>query len=102
VALIGVGNCASALIQGIHYYRDAKRNELIHGLLYTDFGGYQARDIKFVAAFDVDSRKVGKDLGEAIFSEPNNTRVFCEVPKLGVEVMKGNPLDGVGNMLNPS
>lgn len=101
IAIVGVGNCASALIQGVHYYKDAKRDALIPGLLHTEFGGYYAKDIKFVAAFDVDSRKVGKDLGEAIYSEPNNTRVFCKVPKLGVEVMKGNLLDGLGKYVKP-
>ena len=98
-AIVGVGNCASALIQGVHYYKDAKKGEFVPGLLHADFGGYHIRDVKFVAAFDIDSRKVGKDLGEAIYSEPNNTRVFCKVPKLGVEVMKGPPMDGIGKFV---
>jgi len=96
VAIIGVGNCSSALIQGVHYYRNAKENQTIPGLLHTKFGKYHIRDIKFVAAFDIDSRKVGKDLGKAIYSPPNNTRVFCKVPKLGVKVMRGQVLDSLG------
>ncbi|MFH0749129.1 MAG: inositol-3-phosphate synthase [Candidatus Bathyarchaeota archaeon] len=101
VAIIGVGNCASALIQGVNYYKETKRDELIPGLLHADFGGYHIKDITFVAAFDVDSRKVGRDLGEAIYCEPNNTRVFCKVPKIGIDVMKGNLLDGVGKYVKP-
>jgi len=101
VAIIGVGNCASALIQGIHYYKEANLDTLIPGLLHVDFGGYHPKDIKVVAAFDVDSRKVGKDLGEAIYSEPNNTRIFCKVPKIGVKVMKGNLLDSLGKYVKP-
>ena len=99
VAIAGVGNCASALIQGVFYYQNAKDDEQIPGLLYPNFGGYRVSDIEFVAAFDVDDRKVGKDLSEAIFSPPNNTRVFAKVPKLGVEVMKGPVMDGVGKYL---
>lgn len=99
VAVVGVGNSASALIQGVNYYKDAKDGELIPGLLHVTFGEYHVKDLRFVAAFDVDSGKVGKDLGEAIYSEPNNTRVFCTVPKLGVKVMKGNLLDGLGKYL---
>jgi len=96
VAIVGVGNCASALVQGVRYYRNAQSDTLVPGLLHVDFGGYKVKDVKFVAAFDVDSRKVGTDLGEAIYSEPNNTRTFCQVPELGIEVMKGPPLDGIG------
>lgn len=96
VAIVGVGNSSSALIQGCHFYKDAKEDEFIPGLLHASFGGYHVRDIKFVAAFDIDERKVGSDLGEAIFMEPNNTRVFAKVPKLGVEIAKGNLLDGLG------
>ena len=99
VALVGVGNSASALIQGVKYYQNAKEGELIPGLLHVNFGEYPVKALKFVAAFDVDSRKVGNDLSEAIFSEPNNTRVFCKVPKLGVKVMKGNLLDGLGKFV---
>jgi myo-inositol-1-phosphate synthase len=96
VAVVGVGNSCSALVQGCYYYRNSEEDEMIPGLLHANLGGYHVRDIKFVAAFDVDSRKVGKDLGEAIFQEPNNTRIFAEVPMLGVTVMKGNLLDGLG------
>jgi len=96
VAVVGVGNSCSALIQGCHFYRKASEEEFIPGLLHANFGGYHVGDIKFVAAFDVDERKVGADLGEAILMEPNNTRVFAEVPKLGVKVAKGNLLDGLG------
>ena len=84
VALVGVGNSASALIQGVKYYQNAKEGEQVPGLLHVNFGEYPVKALKFVAAFDVDSRKVGNDLAEAIYSEPNNTRVFCKVPKLGV------------------
>lgn len=96
VAVVGVGNSCSALVQGCHFYNDAKEDEFIPGLLHANFGGYHVRDIKFVAAFDVDDRKVGADLGEAIFMEPNNTLVFAKVPRLGVKVAKGNLLDGLG------
>jgi myo-inositol-1-phosphate synthase len=96
VAIIGVGNCSSALIQGVHYYQDANKDEFVPGLLHADFGGYHVRDIKFVAAFDIDSRKVGNDLSKAIYSKPNNTRTFYKVPNLNVDVYKGPPLDGVG------
>ena len=96
VAVVGVGNSCSALIQGCRFYKDANEDELIPGLLHANFGGYHVRDIEFVAAFDVDERKVGADLGEAIFMEPNNTLVFAKVPKLGVKVAKGNLLDGLG------
>ncbi len=99
VAIIGVGNCASALIQGTYYYRDAKDDEFVPGLLHVNMGGYRVKDIEFVAAFDVDSRKVGKDLSQAIFSEPNNTRKFADVPSLGVEVKRGPVMDGLGKYL---
>ena len=93
VAIAGVGNCASSLIQGVYYYRDAR--EKPPGLMHLDFGGYKIGDIKFVAAFDVDERKIGLDLSEAIFSKPNLVKKFADVPKLGVEVLKGPVLDGV-------
>jgi len=96
VAIIGVGNCASALVQGVHYYGRGPKDKSIPGLLFTDFAGYYPNDIRFVAAFDVDTRKVGKNLGEAIFSKPNNTRKFAEVPRLDVEVMRGPVLDSIG------
>ncbi len=93
VAIVGVGNCASALIQGISYYSNSNKECI--GLMHEDFAGYKVEDIKFVAAFDVDTRKVGKDLSEAIFSEPNCTKKFSDVSLLGVNVMRGNLLDGV-------
>jgi len=95
VALVGVGNCASALVQGVHFYRNTdKENECI-GLRHLYLGGYHPRDIEFVCAFDISSDKVGKDLSEAIFAEPNNTLKFTEVPKQDVTVLKGPVLDGL-------
>ena len=99
VAIAGVGNCASALIQGVYYYQDVSDEEIIPGLMHTNLGGYRVKDIEFVAAFDIDSRKIGRDLSEAIFSGENNTRKFAEVPKIGVEVMRGPVLDGIGKYL---
>jgi len=96
VAVAGVGNCASALIQGVHFYSDVGSEELIPGLMHVNFGGYYPRDVKFVGAFDVDQSKVGRDLGEAMFKSPNNTRKFAEVPSLGVRVMRGPVFDGIG------
>ncbi|MEM1689524.1 MAG: inositol-3-phosphate synthase [Candidatus Hadarchaeales archaeon] len=101
VAIAGVGNCASSLVQGVEYYKNAKEDEFVPGLMHVNFGGYHIRDIKFVAAFDVDANKVGKDLSEAIFTPPNCTVKFCDVPKLGVEVMRGPVLDGLGKYLTP-
>ena len=97
VAIAGLGNCASSLIQGIHYYRNIKNNdELIPGLMHNILGGYKISDIKIVAAFDVDKRKVGKDTAEAIFSPPNCTKTFFkDIPKTGVKVKMGPVLDGV-------
>ena len=100
VAIIGVGNCASSLVQGIHYYREAQDGDDIPGIMHTNIGGYHIGDINVVAAFDIDSRKVGKDLSEAIFSEPNNTYKFCEVPKTGVKVDRGMTHDGLGKYLS--
>jgi myo-inositol-1-phosphate synthase len=97
VALVGVGNCASALIQGVEFYRDADENEFVPGLMHVNLGGYHVRDIEFVAAFDVSTEKVGKDLSEAMFAAPNNTIKFCEVARLGVTVQRGNTADGWGN-----
>ncbi|MEM2908378.1 MAG: hypothetical protein QXP65_04200, partial [Candidatus Hadarchaeales archaeon] len=99
VAIAGVGNCASSLVQGVEYYKDAREDQFVPGLMHVNFGGYHIRDIKFVAAFDVDANKVGKDLAEAIFTPPNCTVKFCDVPPLGVEVMKGPVLDGLGKYL---
>lgn len=94
IAIIGVGNCASSLIQGIHYYRDKMPEEII-GLMHWDIGGYTPCDIEIVAAFDIDKRKVGVDVNEAIFSKPNCTAVFCDdIPNSGVKVSMGNLLDG--------
>jgi myo-inositol-1-phosphate synthase len=100
VAIVGVGNCASALVQGVHKYRDASADEFVPGLMHVDLGGYHVGDIEFVAAFDVDARKVGHDLSEAIFAEPNNTVRFAEVPPVGVTVSRGRTLDGIGQYLS--
>ncbi|HDI13130.1 MAG: inositol-3-phosphate synthase [Hadesarchaea archaeon] len=101
VAIVGVGNCASSLVQGVEYYKDAREDQFVPGLMHVNFGGYHVRDIKFVAAFDVDANKIGKDLSEAVFTPPNCTVKFSDVPKLGVEVMKGPVLDGLGKYLKP-
>lgn len=95
VAIVGVGNCASSLVQGIHYYRNAKDDAFVPGVMHVNFGGYHIKDIEVVAAFDVNSNKVGKDVAEAIYARPNNTTVFAQVPPLGVTVMRGPRLDGV-------
>jgi myo-inositol-1-phosphate synthase len=96
VAIIGVGNCASALVQGVQYYRDAPAGEFVPGLMHVDLGGYHVGDIQFSAAFDIDAGKVGKDLSEAIWAEPNNTIRFADVPHLGVPVHRGMTHDGLG------
>ncbi len=100
VALVGVGNCASSLVQGRHYYENAKPGDLIPGLMHVDLGGYHVRDIEFVAAFDVDKTKVGKDLSEAIFAGQNNTFKFSDVPHTGVTVDRGMTHDGLGKYLS--
>jgi myo-inositol-1-phosphate synthase len=100
VAIIGVGNCASSLVQGVHYYRNAKEDEFVPGLMHVNLGGYHIRDINFVAAFDIDKNKVGKDLAEAIYTKPNNTIKFCDVPTSGVIVNRGMTLDGLGKYLS--
>jgi myo-inositol-1-phosphate synthase len=100
VAIIGVGNCASSLVQGVHYYRNAKEDEFVPGLMHVNLGGYHVRDINFVAAFDIDKNKVGKDLSEAIYTKPNNTIKFCDVPTSGVIVNRGMTLDGLGKYLS--
>jgi myo-inositol-1-phosphate synthase len=101
VAIIGVGNCAAAFVQGIHYYRDADPAQAVPGLMHVDLGGYHVRDIEFTAAFDIDSEKVGKDLGEAIWAGQNNTIKFAEVPsKLGIPVHRGMTHDGLGKYLS--
>jgi myo-inositol-1-phosphate synthase len=100
VAIIGVGNCASALVQGVHYYRNAPDHGFIPGLMHPRLGGYHVGDIDFSAAFDIDERKVGRDLSEAIFQPPNNTVRFSEVPALGVPVHRGMTHDGLGVYLS--
>jgi myo-inositol-1-phosphate synthase len=100
VAIIGVGNCASSLVQGVYYYRNAAENDFIPGLMHVNLGGYHIRDVNFVAAFDIDKNKVGKDLAEAIFTPPNNTMKFCDVPKMGVKVERGMTHDGLGKYLS--
>ena len=96
VAIVGVGNCASSFVQGVHYYRDASPRDFVPGLMHVELGGYHVHDIEFVAAFDIDKNKVGKDLSEAIFTAPNNTVKFSDVPKLGVKVERGMTHDGIG------
>lgn len=100
VAIIGVGNCASSLVQGVHYYRNANPDEFVPGLMHVDLGGYHIRDINFVAAFDIDVNKVGRDLGDAIYAPPNNTVKFADVPPLGVRVDRGMTHDGLGKYLS--
>jgi myo-inositol-1-phosphate synthase len=100
VAIIGVGNCASSLVQGVEYYRNASTEEFVPGLMHVDLGGYHVSDIEFSAAFDIDVEKVGKDLSEAIFSGPNNTYKFSEVPHLGIPVHRGMTHDGLGKYLS--
>lgn len=100
VAIIGVGNCASSLVQGIHFYREAKETEFVPGLMHVNLGGYHVSDINFVAAFDIDKNKVGNDLADAIFSPPNNTFKFCDVPTAGVTVQRGMTHDGLGKYLS--
>ena len=100
VAIVGVGNCASALVQGIHYYRTAPEDGFIPGLMHPRLAGYHVGDIEFSAAFDIDAGKVGRDLAEAIFAPPNNTARFAEVPPLGVPVQRGMTHDGLGHYLS--
>ncbi len=100
VAIIGVGNCASSLVQGVHYYRNVKDNESVPGIMHVNLGGYHINDINFVAAFDVDKNKVGKDIAEAIFAKPNNTYKFTDVPNIGVKVARGMTHDGLGKYLS--
>jgi myo-inositol-1-phosphate synthase len=99
VGIIGVGNCASSLVQGIEFYRNANPDELVPGLMHVELGGYHVRDIEFSAAFDINATKVGFDLSEAIYAEPNNTIKFADVPKLGVKVHRGMTHDGLGKYL---
>jgi myo-inositol-1-phosphate synthase len=99
VAIIGVGNCASSLVQGVHYYRSAKAGDSVPGLMHVELGGYHIRDIEFSAAFDVVKTKVGKDLSQAILAYPNNTIQFATVPRLNVRVHRGMTHDGLGTYL---
>ncbi len=96
VAIVGVGNCASSLVQGIEYYKDANPDASVPGLMHVQFGPYHVRDVKFVAAFDVDAKKVGQDLSAAIFASENNTIKFSDVPPYDVAVQRGVTLDGLG------
>lgn len=100
VAIIGVGNCASSLVQGVYYYQDAKDDDIIPGIMHANLGGYRIRDVEFSAAIDIDIEKVGKDLGEAIWSGQNNTVRFAEVPRIGIEVQRGMTHDGLGPYLS--
>lgn len=100
VAIVGVGNCASSLVQGVQYYQNAPDDEFVPGLMHVNLGGLHIRDIEFSAAFDVDADKVGKDLSEAIFSGPNNTIKFSDVPSQNCIVQRGNTLDGIGRYLS--
>jgi myo-inositol-1-phosphate synthase len=100
VAIIGVGNCASSLVQGVEYYKDAEPGEFVPGLMHVDLGGYHVSDIEFTAAFDVTTDKVGKDLADAIWAHPNNTIKFADVPKTGVTVHRGMTHDGLGKYIS--
>lgn len=100
VAIIGVGNCASSLVQGVQYYREAKPEDFVPGLMHVNLGGYHISDIEFSAAFDIDQNKVGKDISEAVFAAPNNTYRFAEVPRLGANVYRGMTHDGLGKYLS--
>lgn len=96
VAVVGVGNCAASLVQGVHYYRDTPADARVPGLMHVQFGDYHVRDVEFVAAFDVDAKKVGQDLSEAIVASENNTIKICDVPPTGITVQRGVTLDGLG------
>jgi myo-inositol-1-phosphate synthase len=100
VAVVGVGNCASSLVQGVQYYREAKADDFVPGLMHVNLGGYHISDIEFSAAFDIDVNKVGKDISEAIYAAPNNTYRFADVPKLGAKVYRGMTHDGLGKYLS--
>src|SRR5437764_9414387 len=100
VALIGVGNCANSLLQGVEYYKDAPDDQFVPGLMHVNLGGYHVRDVEFVAAFDVTKDKVGKDLADAIWSHPNDTIKFADVKKTGVTVNRGMTHDGLGKYIS--
>ncbi len=99
VAIVGVGNCASSLVQGIEFYRETRTNERVPGLMHLTLGGYHVGDIEVCAAFDVSDTKVGRDLAGAILAEPNNTKIFAQVPPSGVVVQRGPTMDGIGRYL---
>src|SRR5260370_39189283 len=96
VAIVGVGNCASSLVQGVEYYKDADPGSRVPGLMHVQFRPYHVRDVEFVAAFDVDAKKVGRDIAEAIVASENNTIKICDVPPTGGTVQHGPTLDGLG------
>src|SRR5215210_656562 len=100
VAIIGVGNCANSLLQGVEYYKDAPDDQFVPGLMHVNLGGYHVRDIEFVAAFDVTTDKVGKDLADAMWAHPNDTIKFADVVKTGVTVSRGMTHDGIGKYLS--
>jgi myo-inositol-1-phosphate synthase len=100
VAIVGVGNCANALLQGVEYYRDADPDQFVPGLMHVDLGGYHISDIEFTAAFDVTTTKVGKDLADAIWAHPNDTIKFADVPQTGIKVSRGMTHDGIGKFLS--
>jgi myo-inositol-1-phosphate synthase len=100
VALIGVGNCANSLLQGVEYYKDAPHDQFVPGLMHVNLGGYHVRDVEFTAAFDVTTDKVGKDLADAIWAHPNNTIKFADVPETGVKVSRGMTHDGLGKYVS--
>src|SRR5216117_3996004 len=100
VAIIGVGNCANSLLQGVEYYKDAPDDEFVPGLMHVNLGGYHVRDVEVVAAFDVVKGKVGEDLADAMWAHPNDTIKFAEVPKTGVTVSRGMTHDGIGKYLS--
>src|SRR5215472_6171312 len=100
VAIIGVGNCASSLVQGVHYYHDVRSDDFVPGLMHVNLGGYHISDVEFSAAFDIDQNKVGRDISEAIYAAPNNTYRFADVPMLGAKVYRGMTHDGLGKYLS--
>src|SRR5215467_3374843 len=100
VAIIGVGNCASSFVQGVHYYKNAKDTDRVPGLMHVNLGGYHVKDVEFSAAIDIDKNKVGKDLAEAIYTKPNNTYRFADVPRTGIKVQRGMTHDGLGKYLS--
>src|SRR2546421_8215671 len=100
VALVGVGNCANSLLQGVEYYKDAPDDQFVPGLMHVTLGGYHVRDIEFTAAFDVTTAKVGKDLAEAIWAHPNDTIKFADVPETGIKVSRGMTHDGLGKYIS--